>query len=117
MKNKLIKKLRSSRGDSIAEVLIALLISVVALVMLAAMIASSTRLIQQSRTAIEKYDAANNALATMADGSASGNGKLIVKAGGNTVKLTGSDPTDGIAVKFYESKVFGDKKVVAYKKG
>ena len=49
------KKIKSDRGDSIAEVLIALLISAVALVMLASMISSSTSMIDSSKKKIAEY--------------------------------------------------------------
>ena len=59
-------KLRSRRGDSIAEVLIALLISSVALVMLASMISTSVRMITASRKALEDYYAKSNELSVLA---------------------------------------------------
>ena len=59
-------KLKSRRGDSIAEVLVALLISAVALVMLASMITTSTNLIRKSGAHLADYYQADSALARMA---------------------------------------------------
>ncbi len=123
MKKKLLEKLRSRRGDSIAEVLVALLISAVALVMLASMIADSSRLILRSRDRMAEYDAANNALAVMsADEDDDADDLLIVRTGTVTVKdtadtavnLTGASGA-GISVKVYENKGYGGKSVIAYK--
>jgi hypothetical protein len=58
-------KLAGSRGESITEVLVAVLISSVALVMLASMIATSARLIQRSKNYLggeDGYYARNNVL-------------------------------------------------------
>lgn len=56
------QKLRSQRGDSIAEVLVAVLIAAVALVMLATMLSTSGNLIRISRGHLEDYYEANNVL-------------------------------------------------------
>ena len=56
------RKIRSRKGDSIAEVLIALLISSLALVMLASMISSSGRMITTSQSVMEKYYAASSVM-------------------------------------------------------
>lgn len=62
-------KLRTRGGESITEVLVAVLISAVALTMLASMIAASTRLIQTSRSQMEKYYEGNRALDLQQDSS------------------------------------------------
>ena len=60
------KKLSGNQGDSIAEVLIALLISSLALVMLASMITSSSKMIISSKTKMEEYYSSSGALASPA---------------------------------------------------
>ena len=64
MKQKIIRKLQSKAGDSIAEVLIALLISSLALVMLASMISSSANMITKSKSNMDDYYSKMNALAS-----------------------------------------------------
>lgn len=49
------KKLRSTAGETIAEVLISLLIASVALMMLATMISSTVNLVMTSKDTIKKY--------------------------------------------------------------
>ena len=60
--DRIMKKIKSQAGETIAEVLIALLISSVALVMLAGMIASTTNLVTRSKSKMEAYYAANEKL-------------------------------------------------------
>ena len=55
MKTKLKKRLRSQAGETIAEVLIALLISVLALTMLAMMISSTVGLVNRSKEKMNEY--------------------------------------------------------------
>lgn len=56
------KKIRSERGESLAEVLFAMLFSALALVLLASMITASTRIISASRDRMNSYYAQNAAL-------------------------------------------------------
>ena len=58
----MMKKIKTQSGESIAEVLIALLISSLALVMLASMISSTLRLVKTSENKMDAYYAANEAL-------------------------------------------------------
>lgn len=59
--NSLLKKLSSRRGESLAEVLVALLISAVAVALLSGMVASSVGLIDKSTNSIQGRYARNNA--------------------------------------------------------
>lgn len=63
MKRKIILKLRSSNGESLTETLVALLIAAIALVMLASMISSTTRIVTQSKTKMTEYYEANKTVA------------------------------------------------------
>ena len=74
-------KLAGSRGESITEVLVAVLISSVALVMLASMIATSARLIQRSKNYLggeDGYYARNNALSAQPDAALYGSGRAVM---------------------------------------
>ncbi len=62
---KMRKKLHNKRGDSLAEVLIALLISSLALVMLASMITSSANMITKSKAKLRDYYEETAALNTL----------------------------------------------------
>ena len=60
--SKALRKLNNRSGESLAEVLVSVLISAVALVMLASMITSSTSMIEKSRASMKDNYAAANAL-------------------------------------------------------
>ncbi|MBQ8110359.1 MAG: hypothetical protein IJ124_09405 [Clostridia bacterium] len=55
MKKRMLLKLKSVSGESIGETLISLLISALALVMLAGAISSASNIINNSKTAMETY--------------------------------------------------------------
>ncbi len=124
MKKKVLDKLRSRRGDSLAEVLVAMLISAVALVMLASMIASSGRMIRHSRESMENYDAANNVLASMPD-TVPAAVKTVTKASGVELNVKNNSDSktvrlktaSGALVTVYENAGHAGKTGVAYKKG
>lgn len=61
-KRRFVEKLKSQVGESIAEVLIALLISSLALVMLASMISSTTSMVSRGKSAMKEYYACNEDL-------------------------------------------------------
>ena len=67
MHKRIITKVKSRAGETIAEVLVALLISSVALVMLAGMIASTTSMVTQSKSKMEDYYEANETLETQTE--------------------------------------------------
>ena len=62
MKRICLKKLKSQAGESISEVLIALLISSLALVMLASMISATNNIVSKSKSTMEDYYACNEDL-------------------------------------------------------
>ena len=81
-------KLKSRAGDSLAEVLIALLISALAIVMLANMIVVSTTMVNRSKDYFDTYYKANNVLSAHGGGDATGT--VSLKNGENSVYLVGN---------------------------
>lgn len=82
--NRVGEKLKSDRGESIAEVLISVLISAVALVMLASMISSATSMIGSSRKNMEDYySAANQITSSGASANFSGQVKMVPSESGS----------------------------------
>ena len=55
MKNPFLDKLRDRAGESIAETLVGLLISALALLMLAGALTSASNIVNKSKTAMEDY--------------------------------------------------------------
>ncbi len=105
------KKLCSDKGESIGEVLIALLISSVGLVMLAAMITTSVRMLKQSRSSLIDYVAAEN---TVVEQSGGESGSITVKAGDTSIPLTDTSGKP-IPVHFFIGSWDASHTVVSYK--
>lgn len=99
---RMMKKLRSRAGESIGETLVALLISALALVMLAGAIGAAARMITRSKTAIDNYYAGDAALADPAAGELS-------------VRLTSGDLDCTYNAKYAENNHSGSTKVISYK--
>ena len=114
MKNKFLKKLKSNHGESIAEVLVALLISSLALVMLASMISTTASLTLRSKDRMTDYYKANTILEDMEkeseDTSASAVTDLDLKISNNG-NLEISLPSDKLTC--YKNQQLG-KAVYAY---
>ena len=108
MKKKIIGKLSGQGGETIVETLIALLISALALMMLAGAVNAGMRLVENSRAHMETYYQENNSLAARAAGSASGS---------LTVSVTDLLPKTGdadITVNYWVNDHFSKTPVVAY---
>ena len=102
----MIRKLKSSSGESIAETLVAVLIAALALLMLAGTINSASRLITTSKSALETYYHENNAMADY-DGSPT-----------CSVTVTGSEISNSWdSVPYHQlsgSSMIGSKTIIAF---
>ncbi len=107
------KKLRSSKGEGIAEVLIAVLISAVALALLASMITTATGMLRSSQETMDTYYGERNELAQLNTGSVT-TGTVSVAANGASVPMTYGDG-DTITVS-YTSSTLNNKTIYAYRK-
>ncbi len=84
MKKHISNKLGNKRGETIAETLIALLISSLALIMFAGAISAAKNIIDTSRRRYKEYYAAD---AAMVDGTAEGGGKVTASINMSSVDL------------------------------
>lgn len=100
------QKLRSQRGESLGEVLVALLVAALAITILAGAIVTAGRIITQSREAMGEYYASNNELSAHS-GTPTG-GKVTFSE-----KLV--DGTNEATVNFYVNRKYDE--VVSYHKG
>ena len=102
---KLRAKLKSRAGETLAEVLIALLVSTVAVVMLASMITSSVKIILKSSETMKAYYEDTSLISPAGD-----TGSVTVKFG------DGSDSTDSytLSAKFSETYKLGGKDIISY---
>ena len=104
-KKRICHKMSSERGDSIAEVLIALLISSLALVMLASMITSAANMIMKSKDTMTSYYSESTSL----DYPNKNNGSITVTIG---------DEKKDISIKYYKTeKSFTNPPIVSFRAG
>ena len=105
---KIAAKLRSRRGETIAETLVSLLVGCLALMVLAGMIAATARLV---RTSEEKMDEYYVESAKLADPEESG------ESGTVTVTVSGSELETSVScgVSAYENTIFSGHTVTAYR--
>jgi len=106
-------KLNDSRGDSIAEVLVALLIAAVALVMLASMIASSSSMIIRSRGYMTDYYDQNNDLIDNAANQH--DGTVTVKASDGTSPYGITENGETLNVKYTVNDSYKGGRIVSYR--
>ena len=110
MKKRIAAKLKSAAGESLAEVLIALLIAAMAMAMLATAISSTARIVTRSKSTMANYYNENNKLDAASSG---GSGITIVFDG---VQLT-DEPSAGSTFSVYAFQNASSTKVpvISYK--
>jgi hypothetical protein len=112
---KVNNKLSSNAGESIAETLVALLISALALVMLAGSIYAASNMVTKSRQQLKKYYRANEIMVT------SGNAGSLdyVSKSSPTATIDGTLNVYGMPgyfeVEMYTNSAFPSKAVSAYR--
>ncbi len=108
LKSCLSKKLKGNAGESIAEVLIALLIAALALTMLASVITTAARTITRNKKQMDAYYAANEWLTAHA-ASVTDTWTVTVKdaVSKNAINLTGA--TSSVTVNYQVNDVVGEK--------
>lgn len=124
---KMKRKLKRENGETLAEVMIAVLISTLGLVLLASLITSSVSLITDSKKTFTKYANAQNALAWQSkDTSVNQSLGIEVKNGATIevhVSVSGSgssalqitdDAGGNIPVVYYKNETLSHKPVIAY---
>ncbi|MBQ9041557.1 MAG: hypothetical protein IJ111_01950 [Eggerthellaceae bacterium] len=108
----LSSKLRSQRGESITEVLVATAIGGLALLMLAMAISVAVHMATTSRSSLDEYYTANNAIAE-AKATSLGIGEVaLAPPSGDEISLAGDD----LQVRYYrfDSDKAGLDSVIAY---
>ena len=111
---RVIGKLRSSRGESLTEVLISTLIAAVALVMLASMVATGANLVEQSKDRLTAYYEAGNALAAQEPETDGPTIELELKDEEDTAVYLRADGNKIEAYVFVDDELGGDG-VTAYR--
>ena len=104
---RLRRALGNKRGETITEVLVAMVIAGLALLMLATVIATSSHIVTNSREYMEEYYESGNELAVVSDG-----GDMTITT---SIKLSPAGSTS-IAVKAHVDASDEDNPIVSYEK-
>ncbi len=107
LKSSLSKKLKGTAGESIAEVLIALLIAALALTMLASVISTAARTITRSKQQMDAYYAANEWLSAHASSDTDAFWTVTVKNGSKRVYLISE--SENLTVNYQINDIVGEK--------
>lgn len=114
---KIVKKLKSRRGETITETLVALLIASIALVMLASMISSTSSIVTTSTKAMQEYYNANNRIVSHETATSAEGGTGTSSSPAVTFSITGTESTLTLGPKnitLYENNRFEKTPVISY---
>lgn len=116
--SKYMKKLRNQSGETIAETLLALLISALALVMLAGAIGTASRVVTTSEKTMQAYYLTNNDLATPGVSSDENHSDKTVKGTATITisKVLVNETGGSFSIHYAKNPVLSGKPVVAYAK-
>lgn len=110
----MVKRLKDTKGESLSEVLISLLIAALAIVLLAGMINASTSMVTKSKERMEQYVSGENEMVKQS-GNAVGSGQVQFESNGAPIKLN-DDPSDtNVEVDYYTNGASGRYEVRSYK--
>lgn len=111
--NKIHLKASGSRGESLVEVLVSIVISGLAILMLATTVAASVNVNMSSERVMNAYYDASNGLAEKgASTSSDATGSVKIKQGDALVTLSGS--RDSVPVNYYYDENVGGTIVASY---
>lgn len=116
MKNRASKKLTSQAGESIGETLVALLISALALVMLAGAVSAGMRIVTNSKEKMDTYYKVNNAIVARATTAPTVNGTAVPDFSGSlTVTVDKLLPTGTIPpTSYWKNETLSAIPVIVY---
>ena len=109
-----VKRLKQNTGETIAELLVAVVISTLGLMLLAGMINAASAMIRSGQETEERYAAGENALADRT-GAVVGTGSVTIAY--NSVSVSIASGVESIPVSYYANDAMDGSPVVAYGKG
>ena len=109
--NKLLHKLRSQSGESLAETLIAVLVIALAMTILAGMIGAAGNIVKTSEARMNEYYESNVKLETFSEEGDTAT--VNIMASGEAASTTGN--IESVTVEYVINPVFSDHPVVAYR--
>ena len=108
-RTRMIRKLKSTRGESIVEVLVAMLITALSVATLALMINTSVKVTKQSEDIMQGYYAANDALNRQDSSGSDSEGTV-------TMTMDDGDESYDFDIELFENDSIRNIPVIAYKK-
>lgn len=106
------RKLGGRAGESLAEVLVALLVSTIGILLLASMIQSANMMIVSSRSHYRDYIEAENALESQSGGGREDHINILLD--GSAIRLT-DESQYNVGVICYSNAANGGKTIVSYR--
>ena len=118
IKKRIAARLKDKKGETLMELLFAMLISSLGMIILAGMIVASTNIIKRGNEVLKSYVTEENKI--VAQDTVKRTGWATFKIGGTARKFTDYDDSDyddrnQFSVSYYENNKIGGKKVVTYK--
>lgn len=114
MKSKAIRKLKQKSGETLAEVLVAVLVGSLSLALFAAMVGSSVKIIDESNDKLKEYYSETNNTAQCLSTPTTGKVKLSIST---HILPTpdGETGTEYVDVNYYTNSVYSDTPVITFK--
>jgi hypothetical protein len=113
IKKRIAARLKDKKGETLMELLFAMLISSLGMIILAGMIVASTNIIKRGNEVLKSYVTEENKI--VAQDTVKETGEATFKISGTERKLTDYDNSYQVSVSYYENNKIGGKKVVTYK--
>ena len=110
-----IQKLKNRRGESIAEVLIALLVSALGMLLLATMISASAKVIQKSKEAMREYVRSENALVEQNSSNSYDTGSVSISSSDFNNKLWDGASSDFTVLYYVNSSASTGRPSISYR--
>ena len=107
------RRIKSRSGESITEVLVALLVSTLGIVLLAGMINSSSIMINQSKDKITEFVRESKTVVEQKDDPAYGTDTVEIVENNVSIKLFDGDK--GASIEYFENDAAGKTVVKSYK--
>lgn len=117
IRKRMLRSLRNQKGETLLELLFSLLISSLAMLILASMIVASTNIIKRGNVVLGDYISAENEM--VKNTSTPVTKEAFIKTNGSIAaqKLTDYDPDSGqVSVNYYTNNKLGGKLVISYEK-
>lgn len=109
------RRLKQNTGETIAELLIAVVISTLGLMLLAGMINAASSMLGSGQRTEERYIRGENALAGRTASAFAGSGSVTFAYGGSAVSITSG--TSSVPVSYYSNGAMEGNPVIAYGRG